>query len=124
MKKEAKVEFGITITKPWSKEMYAHNDALAVVVEAKVLEMWISLMNQFQADLGEVFMSDVEWCSASLEMVKIQKAITCYGFGYGYTMSNVSNKVMQTLAEAELYQLKQLVEELDIELETGFIGFN
>jgi hypothetical protein len=25
MKKEAKVEYGITITKPWSKEMYDHN---------------------------------------------------------------------------------------------------
>ena len=26
MAKAKKVEFGIEITKPWSKEMYAHND--------------------------------------------------------------------------------------------------
>jgi hypothetical protein len=29
MKKEAKVEYGIQITKPWSPEMYAHNEEVA-----------------------------------------------------------------------------------------------
>ena len=42
MKKEAKVEFGITITKPWSKAMYDHNDAVAEAVKVNVHEMWIS----------------------------------------------------------------------------------
>ena len=40
MKKEARVEFGITITKPWSKEMYDHNEEVAEVVKEMVHQMW------------------------------------------------------------------------------------
>ena len=85
MKKEAKVEYGITITKPWSTEMYDHNDALAEVVKAKVLEMWNEAYATEAAkfvdedDLGSEF-GDMQWEAASSEMVEIQKAITYYSF--------------------------------------------
>ena len=40
MKKEKRVEFGIEIVKPWSREMYDHNDEVAEVVKAKVHALW------------------------------------------------------------------------------------
>lgn len=128
MKKEAKVEYGITITKPWSTEMYDHNDALAEVVKAKVLEMWndayAAEMAEFvdEDDLGSEF-SDMQWEAASSEMVEIQKAITYYSFS-NQSIEEVAEEVVETLENMPTFQLKELVEELEIELEKGFIGFS
>ena len=129
MKKEVKVEYGITITKPWSKEMYDHNDALAEVVKAKVLEMW----NEAYAteavkfvdedDLGSEF-GDMQWEVANEEMMKIQKATTYYSFANHQSIQEVAEEVVETLENMPTFQLKELVEELEIELEKGFIGFN
>ena len=85
MKKEAKVEFGIEIVKPWSKEMYAHNEALAEVVKEKVHVLWVAAYEAAEAefvdedDLGNEFI-DMQWDEASSEMVEIQKAITYYSY--------------------------------------------
>jgi len=128
MKKEAKVEYGITITKPWSKEMYDHNDALAEVVKAKVLEMWNEAYAAEKAefvdedDLGSEF-GDMQWEAASSEMVEIQKAITYYSFS-NQRIEEVAEEVVEALENMPTFQLKELVEELEIELEKGFIGFN
>ena len=128
MKKEAKVEYGITITKPWSKEMYDHNDALAEVVKAKVLEMWNKAYATEEAefvdedDLGSEF-GDMQWDAASSEMVEIQKAITYYSFS-NQSIQEVAEEVKSELENMPTFQLKELVEELEIELEKGFIGFN
>ena len=128
MKKEAKVEFGITITKPWSKEMYAHNEALADVVKAKVHALWVAAYEAAEAefvdedDLGNEFI-DMQWDGASNEMVRIQEAITYYSFS-NQSIGEVADEVEETLEDMPLYQLKELVEELDIKLDTGFVGFN
>ena len=123
MKKEAKVEFGITIVKPWSKEMYDHNDAVAEDVRGIVLEMWEEAINEFQDDMGESFMSDVDWISVPETLKDIQTAITCYGFGYGYDVAAVSERVLQDLEDAPYFRLKDIVDELGLELEIGFVGF-
>ena len=128
MKKEAKVEYGITITKPWSTEMYDHNDALAEVVKAKVLEMWNEAFKAAEAEfvdedeLGNEF-TDMYWEAANVEMVKIQKAITYYSYS-NQSIGEVAEEVVETLENMPTFQLKELVEELEIELEKGFIGFN
>lgn len=123
MKKEAKVEYGITITKPWSKEMYAHNEALAEIVRCEVARMWEEACNQCQDELGEEFMSDVDWGQATDEMVRIQKAITYYSYS-NQSIAEVADEVERTLEDMPLYQLNELVEELEIKLDKGFIGFN
>jgi len=125
MKKEAKVEFGITITKPWSSEMYAHNEMVADAVRILVEQRWENALNAFEEELGEEFMSDTEWSVlATAEMKEIQRAITCYGFGYGYDVAAVAERVMQELEDAPTYRLKEIAEELEIELEKGFVGFS
>ena len=117
MKKEAKVEFGIIITKPWSSEMYAHNEEVADVVKEKVAAM-------FAAELAALRDDDLDWIEAPESLKDIQKAITCYGFGYGYTVGQVAERVWDEIDEAPLYRLKDIAEELELQLETGFIGFN
>ena len=128
MKKAPKIEYGITITKPWSKEMYNHNDELAEVVKDKVLGMWneafMAAELEFvdEDELGSVFV-DMSWDCASSEMIRIQKAITYYSFT-NQSVEEVAEEVVETLENMPTYQLKELVEELELQLETGFIGFN
>jgi hypothetical protein len=125
MKKAKKVEFGITITKPWSKEMYAHNEAVADVVRFEVKELLDAALCNFleDFDLTEDAL-ELPWDEASGDLVGIQKAITCYGFGFGYTVESVLDKVEQELEDAPLYRLKDIAEELGLHLEKGFVGFS
>jgi len=128
MKKEAKVEFGIEIVKPWSTAMYDHNETLAEVVKNEVARMWEEACKKAEAefvdedDLGNEF-ADMQWDGASSEMVEIQKAITYYSYS-NQSIGEVAEEVGTTLEDMPLYQLKELVEELDIKLDTGFVGFN
>ena len=128
MKKEARVEFGITITKPWSKEMYDHNEEVAEIVKETVHQMWVDALKEAIEDyrdedeLGNLY-SEMDWGQASDEMVRIQKAITYYSY-CNQSIEEVADEVEETLEDMPLYQLKDLVEELEIKLDTGFVGFN
>ena len=126
MKKEAKVEFGITITKPWSKEMYNHNEAVADVVRFEVKELLDAALCNFleDFDLTEDAL-ELPWeDDATPELKNIQTAITCYGFGSGYTVERVLDIVEQELEDAPLYRLRDIAEELGLALEKGFVGFS
>ena len=124
MKKEIKTQYGIQIVKPWSKEMYAHNEMVAEAVRILVTQRWENELNAFEETLGE-FAEDVEWISEAPKSLKdIHRAITCYGFGYGYDVERVSRIVEQELEDAPLYRLNEIAEELELDLKVGFVGFN
>jgi hypothetical protein len=128
MKKEARLEFGITITKPWSKEMYDHNEEVAEIVKETVHQMWVDALKaaiedyRDEDELGNLY-SEMDWGQASDEMVRIQKAITYYSYS-NQSIEEVADEVEETLEDMPLYQLKELVEELEIKLDKGFVGFN
>ena len=128
MKKEAKVEFGITITRPWSLEMYAHNDMVADAVRILVTQRWENALNAFQEELEDGIvdydMSDLAWDQATEELQEIQRAVTCYGFGYGYDVAEVSKRVIQELEDAPYFRLNEIAEELELDLKVGFVGFS
>ena len=105
MKKAAKVEYGIQIVKPWSKAMYEHNDEVADVVREKLATM-------FSAELAALRNDDMDWTVAPESLKAIQKAITCYGFGYGYTVGRVAERVWDEIDDAPYYRLKDIAEEL------------
>ena len=44
--KVKEIKYGIEITKPWSKEMYDHNDKVAELMKAEIL---IRLKNAYQS---------------------------------------------------------------------------
>ena len=128
MKKEARVEFGITITKPWSKEMYAHNEDVAEIVKETVHQMWVDAFEESNKDyrdedeVGNLY-CEMDWGQASDEMERIQRAITYFSYS-NQSIEEVADEVEETLEDMPLFQLKELVEELEIKLDKGFIGFN
>jgi hypothetical protein len=130
MKKTPKVEYGIQITKPWSREMYDHNDAVAEVVKAKIHALWTEAYDTAEADVEADFCDDESFVErdwedmASEDMIRIQKAVTCYGFGFGYCVGQVAETVEDEIEEAAYFRLKDMAEELDIELEKGFVGLS
>ena len=129
MKKEIKTQYGIQIVKPWSKEMYAHNEQVAEAVRILVTQRWENALNAFEEELEngivEYDMSELESISEAPKSLKdIQTAITCYGFGYGYDVARVSRIVEQELEDAPLYRLNEIAEELELDLKVGFVGFN
>lgn len=129
MKKAAKVEYGIQITKPWSREMYDHNDEVADVVRAAVHQMWMAAWNECEREVTDMdeqgdLLCYMEWDVASDEMKRIQTAVTGYGFGFGYSVEDVSLQVEEDIESAPYYRLKDIAEELEIKLEKGFVGFS
>jgi hypothetical protein len=122
MKKAPKVEFGIEIVKPWSKAMYDHNDMVAEAVKVKVFEIWT---DAYVSAVSNEFASDSDWLDeATPEMIRIQKAVTCYGFGSGYDVAKVSSIVEEELEDAPYYRLKDIAEELELDLKVGFVGLS
>jgi hypothetical protein len=126
MKKVAKVEYGIQITKPWSREMYDHNDAVADAVRNQVTAMWTEAVESTAFALGVTVteLGEFDWNQSSGAMEVIQKAVTCYGIGCGYSIARINNIVAQEIEDAPYYRLKEIAEELGLELERGFVGFN
>ena len=129
MKKEIKTQYGIQIVKPWSSEMYAHNEQVAEVVKELVSDMFRTELNKFEESLEsedefELEVLDMDWDAAPDSLKEIQRAITCYGFGYGYTVERVAECVENELENAPTYRLKEIAEELELKLEKEFIGFN
>ncbi len=132
MKKEKRVEFGIEIVKPWSKEMYDHNDEVAEVVKAKVHTLWATAFEECELsqetdedDFYEAEFLDMDWeNTASEAMIRIQKAVTCYGFGSGFSIGRVAETVEDEIEYAAYFRLKEIAEELDIALEKGFVGIS
>jgi hypothetical protein len=131
MAKAKKVEFGIEITKPWSKEMYAHNDEVQEVVVGIITKMWRDEMAEVRTEWEEQ-MSDedfepdfeeAEWSHFDEGILSdIQTAVTCYGF-MNYSVVDVEQIVLDELETAPYYRLNEMVEELDLKLEKGFVGF-
>ena len=114
MKKAPKVEYGITITKPWSKAMYAHNEQVADVVR-----------NQLTATL-EAFRADRLPDEESMQNDELQqfgKRVVGYGGWIGFTNDQIMHEIEREIENAPFYRLKDIAEALDIKLEKGFVGF-
>ncbi len=131
MAKAKKVEFGIEITKPWSKEMYAHNDEMQELVVGIITKMWRDEMADVRTEWEEQMadedfnpdFEEAEWSHFDEGILSdIQTAVTCYGF-LNYSVVDVEQIVLDELETAPYYRLNEMVEELDLKLEKGFVGF-
>ena len=133
MAKAKKVEFGIEITKPWSKEMYAHNDEVRDVVVGMITKMWRDEMATLRTEWEEEMedeefdytpdFEEAEWSHFDEGILSdIQTAVTCYGF-MNYSVVDVEEQVLNELETAAYWRLNEMVEELDLKLEKGFVGF-
>ena len=130
MKKE---KYGIEITKPWSKEMYAHNDEVLREVVEEVKDRWLHAYhdseNVYEADADiedydPDFMDSEFNYNANAIMLDIQEAVTVTGYGDGYTIYDVEKDVQQELESMPYWRAKEVAEDLSLNLDKEFIGLS
>ena len=139
MKKAKEVKYGIEITKPWSKEMYAHNEKVGEDIKTQILKKWNEAMEQAKLEYDEntceieaeengyeiePFLEREYTDVQTEELRNLQKDVTCYGFGMGFSMEDVDEEVRDELENAASYRLKEMAEDMQLELEQEFIGLN
>lgn len=90
--KVREVKYGIEITKPWSKEMYDHNDKVSEIVKQNI-----------ETALFEIFKDGDE-----KSLRKISKHICAHGFGDGYSFNDIYDSTMNDLDRAENYWLNEI----------------
>ena len=118
-KKEPTFAYGIEITKPFSKEMYDHNDMVAKEMKANLFHAFNLLINQFfHDDLSELAWDEDELKQECPELVKLQRGVCYSGYGGGYTISNVDKEVRNELENLASYQLAEIYPSL---VEDGFV---
>jgi hypothetical protein len=100
--KEPKFEYGIEITKPWSMEMYDHNEELG---------------DKLRIELMETLDRVVE-LNDETELRKFSKAICYHGFGEGYSYNDIVN---ETRLDIETLPNFQMNEDLDWYINNGYI---
>ena len=103
-KKSPKVQYGIQITKPWSKEMYDHNDIVSDEMKKNIIKKWDKLIN----DMGDINM-ETPWTvfQEYTDIVKLQKGICYSGFGDGYTLGDVDEEFRNEVECMPNYQLHE-----------------
>ena len=100
-KKSPKVQYGIEITKPWSKEIYDHNDMVSEEMKKNIIKKWDTIVKRLDMDQ--------DWCllSDDSEIVKLQKGICWSGYGDGYTLGDVDKEFRDELENMPNYQLHE-----------------
>ena len=114
MKKEAKVEYGIQIVKPWSKAMYDHNDEVADVVKDQLLAM----LDVFRAELDPE-----DYSLQDDELQEFGSVVVGYNGWINFTNGRIIDNIQRDIEDAPYYRLKEIAEELELKLEKGFVGF-
>lgn len=111
-KKQNQFKYGIEITKPWSKEMYDHNDKISEIVKQNI-----------ETSLFEIFKDGDE-----KSLRKISKHICAHGFGEGYSFNDIYDETMNDLDRAENYWLNEIYDGIVSDgfapkLDEFFIGY-
>ena len=104
LKKSPIFKYGIEITKPFSKAMYAHNDGVANQMRANIIEKWEKSIEE----LGAINM-ETPWnlIAKYTDLVKLQEGICSTGFGDGYTLEMVDKEFrneLETMANWQLHE--------------------
>jgi len=133
MKKAKEVKYGIEITKPWSSEMYDHNEEVQNEICDTILEMWedayalaeFEFESDFDEDQNGLEFEDSDWDNANQAMINIQLAVTYSFLGYGFNISDVQDNIYRELDDIREmgYRAKEIAEELELKLEKEIIGF-
>ncbi len=108
-KKEPTFAYGIEITKPFSKEMYDHNDMVAKEMKSNILKAWESALDElFNGYSKQTYMeSDWNFIKEDTKLVKLQKGICYSGFGDGFTIGDVDKEFRSEVENMPNYQLHE-----------------
>ena len=124
------IKYGIKVVKPWSKEMYDHNEEVKETVVNEVRDRWEiayqeaekDFLDNLEEDQQGMLFEDGDWHNANQTMQEIQEAVTIINYASGFDVKEVTEEVEDTLDDAPFYRLKEIAEELELELEEEFIG--
>ena len=84
-------QYGIKITKPWSTEMYAHNDKVKKLQKAQI------------SDLLEKFSKEAEDGGCDENLHTLGKIVCGYGFGMGYDTDEMTEQISRDLENAQSF---------------------
>ena len=116
-KKPNKTQYGIEITKPFSKEMYDHNNMVAEEMKANLLHHWNQIIKRMEDD--DKWTLDREWDEDEIkapkskggygfpELVKLQRGVCYSGYGGGYTIQDVCDEFKNELDTMQNWQLHE-----------------
>ena len=100
-KKSPEIKYGIEITKPWSKEIYDHNDIVSEEMKKNIIQKWEALIYGIDKDIDWENFGDDE------SVVKLQKGICYSGYGSGYTLGMVDEEFRSEVENMPNYQLHE-----------------
>ena len=102
-KKAPTYRYGIEITKPHSKEMYTHNNAIALEMKRNILsEIHLS----YSQAIGNIA-ANGGMDAGEKRLRKIVQSIEGYGYGEGYELDDIKNNGINTLANIANWSLHQ-----------------
>ena len=102
-KKTPTFRYGIEITKPHSKEMYDHNDAIALEMRRNILSEIHVAYSQAKGDIA----ANGGMHKGEELLREIVKCFTGYGFGDGYDLDDIKDEGINTLANVENWTLHE-----------------
>ena len=102
-KKTPKIQYGIEITKPHSKEMYAHNNAIALEMKRNILSEIHLAYSQAMGDIAANGGSD----AGEKRLRKIVDCIAGYHYGEGYELDDIKDQAINSLADMENWSLHE-----------------
>ena len=100
-KKSPEIKYGIEIRKPWSREMYDHNNMVAEEMKANIIKRWEALTYEIDKELDWENFGDDE------SVVKLQKGICYSGYGSGYTFGMVDEEFRSEVENMANWQLHE-----------------
>ena len=111
LKKSPIFKYGIEITKPFSKAMYAHNDGVATEMRDNILKVWNDNIYKMKEFFDVNAMVD-EWNepyikSMAPKLCAIQQEVQATGYGSGYTLDMVDEEFrneLETMANWQLHE--------------------
>ena len=111
-KKSPKVQYGIEITKPWSKEMYDHNDIVSEEMKKNILKAWKVELAKVENIIHNAELEATEWDEDELKesnpiLVKLQRGICYSGYGDGYSIQDVNDEFEKELENMPNYALHE-----------------
>ena len=127
------IHFGIEVTKPHSKEMYAHNNKVAKILKENILNAWNNLVKQtgpgdFCQFTAWTDIPDVNGFVDS-DLVKLQKNVCYSGYGDGFTMGDVNDEFCSELETMPNWQIHEVYgyccfDSLVPKVKQGMVGFD
>ena len=105
MPKELETKYGIKITKPFSKEMYQHNDEVAHAMKSN---MGQALSENYDKAMNEDGDHDVKLEAIGEKHLRdIGSAIEGVGYGDGYDLNDILQSALKSLDNMANWQLHE-----------------